>query len=334
MSGGVDSSVAALLLKQQGWNVVGFTLCIPNLSGGTVETGEKAARVAAELDIPHFVVHAEEEFRSCVIAPFMEAYACGLTPNPCADCNKNIKFGLLMDVADELAGRPLPLATGHYARILRHSDGCFFARGRGEEKDQSYFLCDLPRELLCRLQFPLGEFTKDQVRALARESGMAVAEQAESMEVCFLSGDDYRNNLEAGSPGDIVDKKGTVLGRHKGIGGYTIGQRKGLGIAAPQPFYVLSINVALNEIVVGDQAEAYICNVSARRPNLLAPDRLRGALRGKTRSRASLSPCKIVDLTEGILSVNFAEPQFAPASGQRLVLYDEEDVLVASGVIV
>ena len=341
MSGGVDSSVVALLLKRQGWDVVGFTLRIPDLEGHVAETGESAAHVAEELEIPHFIVHAEEAFAQKVIAPFLASYTRGLTPNPCADCNKNIKFGLLIDAIDGLALRPLPIATGHYVRLLRgdasqqSSDGgrCYLARGANEAKDQSYFLCDIERERLCRLHFPLSELSKEEVRRLAREAGMAVAERTDSMEICFAAGGDYRKKLTVGAPGDIVDKKGSILGRHSGVGNYTLGQRKGLGIAAPHPLYVVKIDVLRNEIVVSDQNDAYSYAVSAVRPNVLAPDRVDRPLRGKTRSRSPLSPCQIARLDDDTLSVTFASPQFAPAAGQRLVLYDEEDVLVVSGTI-
>lgn len=326
--------MAALLLRREGWNVVGFTMCIPDIRGRVVETGESAARVAAELGIPHFLLHAEEDFEAKVIAPFLDAYSRGQTPNPCADCNKAIKFGLLMDAIDDFAGRAVPVATGHYARILREGDSCYLVRGANEAKDQSYFLCDLPQERLCRLYFPLEEYSKDRVREVAREAGMAVADRSDSMEICFVAGEDYRDRLPSGTPGDIVDKEGTVLGRHTGIGNYTIGQRKGMGIAAPRPLYVLKIDAVRNEIVVGDQEEAFVREVFARRPNVLAPDKTDAPLFGKTRSRSVLSPCRILRLDEEALSVAFKAPQFAPAAGQRLVLYDGNGVLVVSGVIV
>ncbi len=334
MSGGVDSSVAALLLRREGWNVVGFTMCIPDIRGRLVETGESAACVAAELEIPHFLLHAEKDFEAKVIAPFLDAYSRGRTPNPCADCNRAIKFGLLMDAIDDFAGRTVPVATGHYARILRGDEACYLVRGVTEAKDQSYFLCDLPRERLCRLYFPLEEYSKDRVREVAREAGMTVADRADSMEICFVAGEDYRDRLPSGTPGDIVDKEGNVLGRHAGIGGYTVGQRKGMGIAAPRPLYVLKIDAARNEIVAGDREEAFVREVAARRPNVLAPDRTNVPLFGKTRSRSSLSPCRILHLDEESLSVAFDVLQFAPAAGQRLVLYDGEGILVVSGVIV
>lgn len=337
MSGGVDSSVAALLLKREGWEVAGFTMRIPDLAGRTIETGEVAARVAAELDIPHFVVHAEEEFRAKVISPFLDAYAQGRTPNPCADCNGNIKFGLLMNAVDSLAGsdrEPVPTATGHYARILRIDGSSYLARGANDARDQSYFLCDIPSACLSRLCFPLTEYSKAQVRELAREANITVAERADSMEICFAAGGDYRERLSSKAPGNIVDKNGVLLGRHTGIGNYTIGQRKGLGIAAPQPLYVLKIDPANNEIVVGDQSEAYVREISAQMPNVLAPDRLQRTFYGKTRSRSPLSSCRIDRLDETVLSVSFDAPQFAPAAGQRLVLYDEDGILIVSGVIV
>ena len=332
MSGGVDSSVAALLLKRDGWNVVGITMRIPDGRGNIAETGDAAARVAAELGIPHFVVGLEEAFVHMVVDVFRREYRAGRTPNPCADCNRDIKFGLLVDAVDELAGRPMPVATGHYARILRSGGDAWLARGLNEARDQSYFLCGLRCDRLARIFFPLGAVSKEEVRALASDAGMAVAERADSMEACFLRGEDYRL-AERARPGDIVDRNGTVLGRHDGIFRYTIGQRKGLGIASPEPLYVLGLNTKRNEVLVGGRAEAYVGEVRARRPNLLASDRLDRPLYGKTRSRSPLVPCRMLNLDEEELRVSFDVPQFAPAPGQRLVLYDGEGVVVVSGVI-
>ena len=335
MSGGVDSTVAALLLRREGWTVWGLTLRIPG-RGQPVETGESAARIAEALGIPHRIVEAGDSFRREVVDPFLRAYREGRTPNPCADCNRSIKFGLLMDAASRWAeDDSVPVATGHYARILASASGPLLARAADRERDQSYFLCDVDRARLARVRFPLGELTKPQVREIARGAGLPVAERPDSMEVCFLAGADYRDWVGDAGPGPIRDEEGRLLGRHSGLSRYTPGQRQGLGIAAPHPLYVVKIEVAENALVVGPREAAFRTVVNAARPNLLAPELLeeRDGLAGKTRSRSPLAPCRIVRIDGAELSVAFERPQFAPAPGQRLALYRGE-VLAASGVIV
>nr|WP_315102118.1 tRNA 2-thiouridine(34) synthase MnmA [uncultured Fretibacterium sp.] len=334
MSGGVDSSVAALLLRREGWTVWGLTLRIPGRDQ-PVETGESAARIAEALGIPHRTLDAGETFRARVIAPFLRAYREGRTPNPCADCNRSIKFGLLMDAAAEWVGDARVLvATGHYARILRTPSGARLARALDEVRDQSYFLCDIDRVRLERVRFPLGELTKLQVREIARDAGLPAAERPDSMEVCFLAGTDYREWVGDAGPGPIRDLSGALLGRHKGLSRYTPGQRQGLGIAAPHPLYVLRLDRAENTLVVGPRECAFRTVVTAKRPNVLAPELLGrdAVLMGKTRSRSPLAPCRILSLGGAELSVAFERPQFAPAPGQRLALYGGE-VLAVSGTI-
>ena len=351
MSGGVDSSVAALLLLREGWRVLGLTLRIPSApgvwgapggsdgpggDGPPVETGASAARVAASMGIPHRVLDAGDAFRTWVIAPFLRAYRDGRTPNPCADCNRSIKFGLLMDAAAEWAGdASVPVATGHYARILLTPSGARLAWALDEGRDQSYFLCDVDRARLDRVRFPLGELTKPKVREIARDAGLTVADRPDSMEVCFLAGTDYRERVGDDGPGPVRDLSGALLGRHKGLSRYTLGQRQGLGIAAPHPLYVLRLDREENALIVGPKEAAFRTVVNAERPNLLAPELLgeRDGLAGKTRSRSPLAPCRILSLGGAELSVAFERPQFAPAPGQRLALYGGE-VLAASGVIV
>ncbi len=335
MSGGVDSTVAALLLRREGWTVWGLTLRIPGRDQ-PVETGESAARIAEALDIPHRIVEAGDSFRREVVDPFLRAYREGRTPNPCADCNRSIKFGLLMDAAAEWVGDARVLvATGHYARILRTPSGARLARALDEGRDQSYFLCDVDRARLARVRFPLGELTKPQVREIAHDAGLPAAERPDSMEVCFLAGTDYREWVGDAGPGPIRDEKGQLLGHHSGLSRYTPGQRQGLGIAAPHPLYVLRLDVPHNALVVGPKEAAFRTVVNAARPNLLAPELLgeRDGLAGKTRSRSPLAPCRILSLGGAELSVAFERPQFAPAPGQRLTLYRGE-VLAASGTIV
>ncbi len=336
MSGGVDSTVAALLMRQQGWSLAGLTLCIPGFEGEAIETGEAAARTASELGIPHKIIRADRLFSERVIEPFLRSYREGKTPNPCADCNRSVKFGLLMDEAENWLGSSVPIATGHYARILRRGDRVYLASAVDKAKDQSYFLCDIEPERLKRLYFPLGELTKPQVRELAREFGLEVAERPDSMEVCFLAGTDYRKKYFSEEPGDILDEHGKVLGRHGGLFGYTVGQRQGLGIAAPHPLYVLRLDAVNNTLIVGGRQSAFVRTVRAASPNVMAPDMVDGCgekmFMGKTRSRSPLSPCTIQKLDGHELIAVFKEAQFAPAAGQRLVLYDG-DILAVSGVI-
>lgn len=336
MSGGVDSTVSVLLLRDTGWTVWGLTLRIPGRGGRAVETGEDAARAAALLGIPHRVLDAGLAFEERVVSPFFRAYREGRTPNPCVDCNRTIKFGLLMDAAAEWAGDAcVPVATGHYARLLASPSGARLARATDAERDQSYFLCDVERERLERVRFPLGELTKPQVREIARRAGLSVAERPDSMEACFLAGADYRDDVEDDGPGVILDLAGRQVGRHKGLSRYTLGQRQGLGIAAPHPLYVVKMEADKNALVVGSREAAFRTVVEAERPNLLAPELLEkgGGFLGKTRSRSPLSPCRILRLDDAGLAVEFETPQFAPAPGQRLALY-RRDVLAVSGVIV
>ncbi|NLL36794.1 MAG: tRNA 2-thiouridine(34) synthase MnmA [Fretibacterium sp.] len=337
MSGGVDSTVAALLLQKSGWRVVGLTLCIPGLDGRPVETGESAAQAASRLGIPHKIIRDEGFFAKRVAEPFLRSYREGRTPNPCADCNRFIKFGLLPDAAEDWMGEPVPVASGHYAQVLQTPSGPRLACASDPTQDQSYFLCDLRKETLRRLIFPLGALTKQEVRGLAKEKGLDMAEKTDSMEVCFLRGQDYRSFLGEDRPGDILDEKGRFLGRHHGLSRYTVGQRKGLGLSLPTPLYVLKLDVPSNSLIIGPREFALTHRVCAECPNILAPEFLAGWHRrrfaGKVRSYASLASCRIERLERDELVVTFDEPQFAPAAGQRLVLY-HDGILVVSGVIV
>ncbi|HUT26247.1 MAG TPA: tRNA 2-thiouridine(34) synthase MnmA [Sumerlaeia bacterium] len=340
MSGGVDSSVAALLLKQAGWDAVGITMKIPMVetySRPRLCCGVEAALVCRALDLPHYVVDVAEVFRASVIEPFRRAYAEGCTPSPCVDCNTFVKFQAVWDILErELGVRRV--ATGHYARVIQEGARTVLARGRDVERDQSYFIYGVPRERLERLLLPLGDWEKERVRATAREQHLEVAERADSMEICFAGEGDYRNALgEAArpSPGPIVDVDGNVLGRHRGIGHYTVGQRRGLGIAAPQPLYVLRVDAGRNTLVVGTRRQAYGSLVRARRLNALLPDALDVGVRlfGKIRSIGEPAPCTVVDARADELAVRFEPPVFAPAPGQHLVLYDLNGRVVGGGAI-
>ena len=335
MSGGVDSSAAALLLMKENYALAGMTMEITE--GETGPATESASAVCKELSIPHFSVNLSEDFKKKVIVPFCSAYSQGLTPNPCADCNEKIKFGVLWEAAEDILGKDLSVATGHYARIIRKEDRYFLAAGANKAKDQSYFLSGIPSSKMSRILFPLGNIkSKEETRELVRISGLAVSESPESMEICFTNQDGYRNIIcRAPQPGPIKDTYGKVLGQHSGISGYTLGQRKGLGIASTHPLFVISIVPETNTVIVASREEALRSEVRAVSVNILAPELLEEGhrLMGKIRSQGDPTPCRILSLSADSLSVQFLEPVFAPSPGQRLVIYTEEGYVAAGGVI-
>lgn len=333
MSGGVDSSAAALLLLKRGFCVAGLTMDVAN---GGDSACESAANVCRALSIPHFCVNVARQFRARVSAPFCAAYKLGLTPNPCADCNERVKFGLLDELSRQRWGAGFRLATGHYARIAEHGGHACLATAACHQKDQSYFLAGVPRSIIERTLFPLGEFaSKDKTRAFVREAGLPVADRPESMEICFADEKDYRAVIDApGEPGPITDEAGRVIGRHNGIAGYTLGQRKGLGVSSPFPLFVTEIRPCDNTIVVAPRDGAFSHEVRAARVNLLAPELLaNGPLRGKIRSQGEPAPCVMTSCSQDAMAVRFDEPVFAPAPGQRLVVYTEDGIVAAGGVI-
>lgn len=339
MSGGVDSSVAAWLLKRDGWHVVGVTMKIPGVKGKSHPfpcCGLDASAVALTLGIPHYVADVEKEFWNEIIQPFVESYLLGETPNPCTDCNAYLKFGLLWDELEETFG-PVSVATGHYARIERSSGRFALARGKDLAKDQSYFLYGIRRRRLSKLHLPLGDRIKTEIRDLARQAGIPVAEKKESMEICFAGEGDYRRLLKDSPllPGLIVDEDGVSLGTHGGIANYTVGQRKGLGISSRDGLYVLRIDMERNMVVVGPRERTFRSVVCAGKVNVLLPELFfpGTALFGKTRSRGEPFPCTVLSACDDKLAVRFAEPQFAPTPGQRLVVYDADGRVVAGGVI-
>ncbi|MBF0494573.1 MAG: tRNA 2-thiouridine(34) synthase MnmA, partial [Candidatus Omnitrophica bacterium] len=263
MSGGVDSSVAALELKEKGFDVIGITMKTwPKEECGTqgdkmccsLESVQYARSAAEDIGIPHYVVDLSKEFQQEVTGYFIEEYKKGRTPNPCVYCNSRLKFGYLLDKARQFGAEKI--ATGHYANIIKRGNGFFLSEGHDKKKDQSYFLYDIPREKLAFVEFPLGTFTKTEVREKAALKGLMNAGRKESQDVCFVdSGGDYRQYLEKKgvtifNEGDVLDVSGKVIGRHKGIAAYTVGQRKGLGIAGKEPVYVIKIDApALVNIV-------------------------------------------------------------------------------------
>ena len=338
MSGGVDSSVTAMLLKQAGWNVLGITMKIPVAERCDYQRsccGVEAAYVCRDLGIPHYYVDVREAFEHLVIEPFRRSYAEGRTPSPCVDCNTALKFGLVWDFLEENFGVHY-LATGHYARVVQ-SDGRFcLATAADTSRDQSYFVYGVPANRLSRLILPLGELTKDQVRGLARGAGLPVASRPDSMELCFAGEGDYRSALVGtdAPTGPILDTAGNVIGEHDGIHNYTMGQRRGLRVAAGSPLYVTQICPEDNSITAGTHADICRRDVQAEDVNVLIPEKLRRGehLSGKIRSQGGPSSCTVADIDSSTVKVKFQTPQFAPTPGQRLVLYDGDRV-VAGGTM-
>ncbi len=337
MSGGVDSSVAAMLLKQAGWAVLGITMQIPAAPKYDCDqpARQHAAEVCDMLGVRHEYVDVREAFERLIIEPFRRSYAEGRTPSPCADCNSLLKFGAVWDVVEERFSVHR-LSTGHYARVV-DCDGQFrLATAADKKRDQSYFLYGIAASRLERLVLPLGDLSKDEVRSMAREAGLPVADRSDSMELCFAGEGDYRRVLADAhfESGPILDARGNVIGTHSGIHNYTVGQRRGMGVAAGKPLYVTRISLADNSITAGTYTEACRRDVVAEDVNVLMPEKLRPGeeLSGKIRSQGAASKCTVADVGRSTVGVSFRKPQFAPASGQKLVLYDN-DYVVAGGTI-
>lgn len=339
MSGGVDSSVTAYLLKQSGFDVAGVTMRIPVACGVRSRgcCGADAAYVAAQLGIAHYFVDVTEAFNREIIDSFRKSYNEGRTPNPCVDCNTTLKFTLLWDAVQKELGIE-NFATGHYARVIDTPNGRRLAKGIDSDKDQSYFIYGIDAKKLEHFYLPLGDYTKPQVRDIAAKIDLGVAEKPESMELCFAGEGDYRDALGiegSDKPGDITDMQGNVIGTHKGIANYTLGQRRGLGFAAGEPVYVGRLDPVTNTVALGKRDEVTQAKISARNINVLVPDELaEGAeLFGKIRSGGNPRPCKITIIGDGGFTVEFAEPQFAPCPGQRLVVYNKDGHVIAGGVM-
>lgn len=333
MSGGVDSSVTAALLKQQGHDLIGLTMRLfePH-STGPGSAAHDAAAVARQLDIPHHLLDLEPSFQELIVDDFVEQYRRGQTPNPCIRCNRHIKFGLLLDKARELGAELL--ATGHYVRKTVDPDGtCHLRVAANRTKDQSYFLYSLTQQRLQQILFPLGEIaSKDEVRRLATEFGLPVAAKGDSQEVCFIPNDDYVGFLECrdrcfGQPGEIVHLDGRTLGRHHGIHRYTIGQRKGLGIGWHEPLYVLAIEAVNNRVVVGEQQHLLRVGLVADQVSwLIPPTGTAFATSCKIRYRHQPVPCRVELLAEERCRVTFLEPQRSVTPGQYVVFYQDDQV--------
>ncbi|MDP2905839.1 MAG: tRNA 2-thiouridine(34) synthase MnmA [Candidatus Omnitrophota bacterium] len=340
MSGGVDSSVAAALLSQRGYEVIGITMCFnlaPRQSKKPACCGlegiEDARAVAAKLGIRHYVLNMGREFKKYVVDDFCRQYSLGRTPNPCILCNQHIKFDALLKHALSLRARYL--ATGHYAQIACRAGKYFLKKAKDKSKDQSYFLYRLGSTQLKRLLFPLGDYTKKEVRVLANKFGLPTAQKKESQEICFAP-QDYpvflRQHLADIRPGEIVDKLGNVLGRHKGIVCYTYGQRQGLGVAKGYPLYISEINAADNRLTVGPRGEAMKKTFLLKSPHFVKGlPKKKVAVLAKIRYNHKESLAYIKPFAK-LFKVTFNRPQFAITPGQSAVFYDR-DIVLGGGII-
>jgi tRNA-specific 2-thiouridylase len=361
MSGGVDSSAAAAILKEQGHELIGFTMQLWNQRRGISvdENGDPlpsrccslddvydARRVAEELGFPFYVLNLEREFERDVVQPFVTSYLNGETPIPCVSCNSRLKFASLDRLALSLGCEKV--ATGHFARVEYDATNDHYRlfRGRNSQKDQSYFLWELTQEQLSRAWFPLGEMSKPEVREVAREQHLAVAEKKESQEICFVPDGDYAGFIdrylaaedrgeEIPDRGELVDSEGRVVGRHDGIHRFTIGQRRGIGIAAERPLYVISIDAPSNRVVVGSAEELTRNDFTAAGVNWIWPNQTHDATRAevRVRYRHEAAPATIVALPDNRAHVTFDEPQRAITPGQATVFYRGDEVLGGGWIV-
>ena len=360
MSGGVDSSTVAAVLRAEGHNVIGLTMQLWNqrrLSGHpgmpeaiqgrccSLDDVYDARRVAETVGIPYYVVNHEQRFEDEVVRPFVKEYLSGRTPIPCSLCNNHLKFDQLLVVAKQI-GADL-LATGHYARVLFDEEHgrWLLRRPTDRSKDQTYFLFGLTQEQLSRTLFPLGSLTKPEVRDLARQHGLALAEKPDSQEICFVPGGDYKRFLDAylaeqgeslpDIAGDLVTSNGQVIGEHPGIHNFTVGQRKGLGVATGSPLYVIQIKGDTRQVVVGNNEDLYARTLHTHRVNLISVSDLDAPMRVSVKIRHRHEPASAIIEKIGAdeIVVTFDEPQRAITPGQAAVFY-QDDVVVGGGWIV
>lgn len=347
MSGGIDSAVAALLTKEKGYECMGATLKLvcSSVFGLPAENDEKvkqdildAKRVAEKLNMPHEAYNATDEFKEKVADYFVDAYEKGLTPNPCVVCNKHIKFGLLLDIAKETGCEYI--VTGHYAQIEERDGRFLLKKAVDETKDQSYFLYTLSQYQLSRSMFPLGEMTKEEARKLAEENGFVNARKRDSQDICFVPDGEYVNVIEYLSgknypEGQFISLDGNVLGTHKGIIRYTVGQRKGLGISFSKPMYVIEKNVEENTVILGDNDDLFADTLRTENFNWIMFDTPPKKIRAKVKVRYNHKAqwATVTPLENGGVKIRFDEPQRAIAKGQSAVAYDGDYVL-GGGIII
>jgi tRNA-specific 2-thiouridylase len=347
MSGGVDSSVAAALLVEQGYDVVGMMMRLwsePTAAGGahnrccTPDQMSDACRIADRIGIPFYVLDTKETFRNTVVQYFIDQHREGVTPNPCLECNRQIRFDFLLNNA--LALDAQYLATGHYARVARDENGRFLLKkGLDDHKDQSYVLSVLGQQQLQHALFPVGEFAKTEVRQLAERFGLPTASKKDSQDLCFLGDGDYRRFLSQYAPdvmavGPIVRKSGVVVGQHQGLANYTIGQRKGLGVQAAEPLYVIGMNPHVNALVVGTAEQLGKTELSARRANWVSGETPSEPFYADVKIRYKAKPMRalIEPLDDNRFHASFDEPLRDITPGQGAIVYDG-DVCLGGGII-
>ena len=346
MSGGVDSSVAAYLLKEQGYDVIGVTMQIwqedkeyEEREGGccSLSAVDDARRVADKIGIPFYVLNFRDSFKKNVIDYFIDEYMEGKTPNPCIACNKYLKFDELLKKAQGIGADYI--ATGHYAKIEEHNGRYILVKSDDDKKDQTYALYNMTQEQLAHTLMPCGEYTKDRIREIAKEIGLDVHNKKDSEEICFISDNNHGKYISEAMPGKVkqgnfVDKDGNILGKHKGIVYYTIGQRKGLGLAMGRPVFVTDITPLTNEVVVGAEEDIFKTDLICKDINFIAFDNLDKSLELKAKIRYSAKPATatVTPLENGKVRVSFKEKQRAITKGQSVVFY-LDDLVVGGGII-
>jgi len=341
MSGGVDSSVAAYLIKEAGYDPIGITMQVYDHSeDSTNQFGsccglsdiDDARRVANSLDIPYYVIDFEKDFNKAVVENFVDEYVKGRTPIPCVHCNNEVKFLHLYEKAKELGADFV--ATGHYASILKDDHGTYhLQKAEDLNKDQTYFLFGLTQEQLAHTLFPLGKIKKPEVRKIAKDLGLRTHNKPDSTGICFVPDGDYASFVEKNRPdlndasGVIISTNGTVLGKHKGVHKFTVGQRHGLGIAIGEPLYVIAIDAEKQQVIVGKANECFFKGLKASKLNWILDPKKQETLSCKVRYRATDVPCEIVELQNDMVQLSFPEPVRAVAPGQAVVFYSNDETV-------
>ena len=349
MSGGVDSSVAALLLKEQGYNVIGVTMQIwkdedrdvqeENAGCCGLSAVDDARRVAQSLGIPYYVMNFKQEFERDVIDYFVDSYKKGETPNPCIACNRKVKWESLLSRSMNIGADYI--ATGHYAKVVQLPNGRYaLKQSKTIKKDQTYALYNLTQDQLAKTLMPVGDYEKEEIRELAEKINLRIANKPDSQDICFVPDGNYTEFLESytgekAKPGNFVDLEGKVIGQHNGISHYTVGQRKGLGLSLGKPAFVVKVDAELNQVVIGDNKDTFNFALRANQLNFMPFDQLEGEKLFMAKIRYSHKPalCKVRLVAEDTMEVIFQDAQRAITPGQAVVLYDE-DMVVGGGTII